>query len=154
MGIAIAATFAWTGLLAMIVGLGLRIHPRASLLIAVLGDVVAIATVLVLIGAPMVFGARLELYPSIATNYFLATAHRLIGGPYPFFWTPRWMYLVGSLTPLIPLGSLVALVAGFSAMPRARRTAAFVVAVASCLLAAYVAAGMYAVATTWGGVPL
>ena len=157
--ISVVGTFALSGLFAVIVvrmpGLGLREHPRASLVAALLGAAVAVATLVILIGAPVAFGmAGSEWWPAITTNYFLAMAHRLIDGPYPFFWTPQWMYVVGSLTPLIPLGAFVALAAGYSALPSARRTAAVIVIVACCLLVVYAVAGVYATAGAWAGVPL
>ena len=159
MAIAVAITLALSGLFALIVvwtpRLGVRQHRRLSLVAAILGTVVAIATLVVLIAAPVIYGmAGSEWWPSIVTSYFLAMAHRLIDGPYPFFWTPQWMYVVGSLTPLIALGAFVALAAGYAALPSARRTAVVIVTVALCLLVAYALAGVYAAAGIWGGVPL
>jgi len=56
--------------------------------------------------------------------------------------------------PPIALGAFVALVAGLSAMPSARRKSVVIVTVACSLLAAYLVAGVYAAARTWGGIPL
>jgi hypothetical protein len=155
---AVAATLALSGLLALVVvrapRIGVGKHQRASLVVAVLGAVVATATLAILIAAPLIYGARSEWWPSLLTNYFLAMAHRTVDGPYPFFWTPYWMYQVGSLTPMIAFGAFLALGAGYSARRLARRTALVVVTVACCFLAAYVVAGVYAVATTWSGVGL
>ena len=156
---AVAVTLAWCGLIALVMirapRFGLRKHPRVSLVVAILGAVVAGSVVVILIGAPVVFGmARPEWWPATVTNYYLAMAHRMIDGPYPFFWTPAWMYIVGSLTPLIAVGAVVALAAGISARKYARRTAAVIVVAASCLLVAYAVAGIYAAAGTWAGIPL
>ncbi len=156
--IALTATLALSGVFALVAvwmpRLGLRKHPLASLVVATLGAVVAMATIVVLIGAPVALGARPEWWPGIVTNYYLAMAHRVIGGPYPFTWTPGWTYLFGSLMPLIALGAFVALVAGLSAMPSARRKSVVIVTVACSLLVAYLVAGVYAAARTWGGIPL
>jgi hypothetical protein len=78
----------------------------------------------------------------------------VLGGAYPFFWSPPWAFRVGSLTPLIPAGAALALAAGYSARMNARRTAVVTMAFASCLLLAYAAAGAYAAAATWNGIIL
>ena len=157
--IAVAATLALSGILALVVvrapRIGVGKHQRESLVVALLGAVVATATLAILIGAPVVFGmAGSEWWTSIVTNYFLAAAHRIVDGPYPFFWTPYWMYQVGSLTPMIAFGASLALGAGYSARRLAPRTALVIMTVACCLLAAYLVAGVFAAASTRGGVPL
>jgi hypothetical protein len=157
--IGVTASIALSGLLALVVvrapGIGVWKHPRQALVVAVLGAVVATATLAILIGAPVVFGmAGSEWWTPIVINYFLAAAHRIFDGPYPFFWTPSWMYEVGSLTPLIAFGASLALGAGYSARRRAPRTAVVIMTMACCLLAAYVVAGVFAAASTRGGVPL
>lgn len=157
MGVAltVAGTLAASGLLALVVRPALRTRPRASLVVAVLGTAVAAATVVVLIGAAVMNGtAGSDWWPYTLTTYFLAMAHRLVGGAYAFFWTPRWMYSVGSLTPLVALGACIGLVAGLAALPRARKKAVLIVAVASFLLVAYVVSGAYAAAGTWDGIPV
>ena len=157
--IAVAGTVAFSWLFAMLIvrtpGVGVARHPRAALVAAMIGLLVATSAVVALIGAPMISGtAGRDWWPLILNTYFLAMANRLVGGPFPFFWTPHWMYAVGNLTPLIVLGGFIALIAGASALPRARRTAIAIVSTASCLLVAYLVAAVYAVAGTWGGVPL
>lgn len=157
--IALAGTLVFSGLFAFLLvrmpRLGVGKSTRASLITAILGALVATSALVTLVGAPVVFGmAWSEWWQPIVTDYFLAMAHRLIDGPYPFFWTPQWIYVVGSLTPLIALGACVAVAAGFAALSRARRTAVVIVTVACCLLIAYLVGGVYAAAATLGGVPL
>ncbi len=157
--ISVAATLAFSGLFALVVvrapRLGVRNHQRAALVVAVSGIVVATAVAGILIGAPLVFGfASWDWWPSIVTNYFLAMAHRVIGGPYPFNWTPSWIYFFGSLMPLIAFGAVVALAAGYSARSYARRASVVIMSVAFCLLVGFLAAGVYASAATRGGIPL
>src|SRR5260370_1022789 len=99
--IALTATLALSGVFALVAvwmpRLGLRKHPLASLVVATLGAVFAMATIVVLISAPVAFGARPEWWPGMVTNYSLAMAHRVIGGPYAFTWAPEWTYLFGRL---------------------------------------------------------
>jgi hypothetical protein len=156
--LALAGTLALGGLFAWAVvrtpHLGLGKHPHASLFAGVLGLVVAIVTLAVLVGATVVFDrAGPERWGYTMVTYFLAMASRFFNGPYASFWTPRWMYVIGSLTPLIALGASLALVAGLAARPVARRTAIVIVCVASCLLVAYVAAGVVTAIGSWNGVP-
>ena len=130
-------------------------RPGVSLVVAILGIVIASTAVAILIGAPIVFGtAWSEFGPWILTNYFLAMADRLVRGAFPFYWTPHWIYQVGSLTPLIALGAFLALRAGSVVRRSAPRAALVIVALACFLLIAYVVAGVYAVVTTRSGVPL
>jgi hypothetical protein len=157
--IAVVLTLVWSGIVAWVAvrvpRIGLGNHPRAALVVASVGVFMAGFVVWILVGSPGIFGMALsDWWPNIVTNYFMAMAHRLIDGPYPFFWTPPWMYPVGSLALLIPVGATLAIVAGYCARPYARRAAVVIVAVSCCLLAAYVAAGAFAVMSTWGGVPL
>jgi len=157
--ISVAATLAFSGLFALVVvrapWLGVGKHQRAALVVAVLGIVIATTVVLILMGAPVVFGfAHWDWWPSIVTSYFLAMAHRLVGGPYPFYWTPPWIYFFGSLMPLIAFGAIVALAAGYSVRSYARRASVVIMSVALLLLVGFMAAGVYASAATRGGVPL
>ena len=127
---------------------------RRSLLPALAGLILAGATLAVMIGAPVMNGmAGTVSWPNIAVTYFLAAGNRIAGSPYAFFWTPRWMYPVGSLTPLVALGAVIALASGWSAMRSARPAALVIVVVASCLLAFFVAAGVCAAANVWKGIP-
>jgi hypothetical protein len=107
------------------------------------------------VAAPLMSGGiSYALLPLIATDYFLALGHNLMGGEYPFFWTPLWVFRIGSLTPLIPAGAAFALAAGYSVRMHARRTAAVTVAMAGCLLLTYTAAGAYSAIVTWDGIAL
>src|SRR5450759_2266445 len=158
---ALAATPAASGCFAVLVVRapvpGLMSHPRASLLVAIFGAVLAAAVVLFQIAVPLTFGVTSSLWPPwIVTDHFLPTGNNLVllGGAYPFFWSPPWAFRVGSLTPLIPAGAALALAAGYSARMNARRTAVVTMAFASCLLLAYAAAGAYAAAATWNGIAL
>jgi hypothetical protein len=153
--LALLGTLAVSGLLALVVLRALRKNPRWALVAAILGFATAAATVVVLVTAPVIHGmAGTEVWPSTVTTYFLAMGNRLADGPYAFFWTPRWMYVIGSLTPLVALGACLALGAGLAARPVARKTAVVIVAVASFLLVAYVVSGAYAAAGTWDGIPV
>jgi hypothetical protein len=156
---ALAATLTASGCFAVLVVraplLGLMSHPRASLVVAIFGAVLAATVVLFQIAVPLTFGGTSSLWPPlIVTDYFLAMGHNLMGGEYPFFWSPLWVFRVGSLTPLIPAGAAVALAAGYSVRMYARRTAVVTVAMASCLLLAYAAAGAYTATVIWGGIAL
>lgn len=157
MGIAMAvvATLAASGLLALVVvrapRLGLMNHPRAALVAAVLGALLGTTVVLIQIGVPLTFGIPWQY---VVTDYFLAMGHRLLDGPFVFSWGPTWRYPVGSLTPLIPVGAVLALAAAYSAHRYARRTAVVIVTVACSLLVAFVVAGGYAAAATWDGIAL
>lgn len=116
-----------------------------------MGAAVAAAVVAIQVAAPLT--QRGDLF--IVADYFLAMAHRLVAdAPYPFAWTPGWVYAVGSLTPLIPAGSVLALVAGHPARRAGARTAICTMVVGSCLILGYVAAAVYSTWVWWNGVLL
>jgi hypothetical protein len=154
-----ASAIVASGLIAIIVVVvpfvGLRSHPRASLVASFAGTAVAVAVVVIQVATPLTQRQSISMTAYIVTTYFLAMAHRLIGdAPYPFFWTPAWVYAVGSLMPLIPAGGVLALAAGYPARRAARRIAIGTMVVGSCLLLAYVTGAVYAARATWDGIPL
>jgi len=153
---AAATVIVASGLFAIIVVatplVGLRRHARASLVASLAGAALAVAVVVVQVVALL---PHRELAAYIVTMYFLAMAHRLVqDAPYPFFWTPAWVYAIGSLLPLIPAGGVLALAAGHQAGRAARRIAIGTMVIGSCLLLAYVAGAVYAARATWDGIPL
>ncbi len=100
---------------------GLRHHPCASLLVSLLGAVLAGAVIVIEVAAPLTQGAPTFVWPGIAADYILAMAHILEDAPYPFSWTPHWVFWVGRLTPLIAVGGVLAVAAGYPARRTARR---------------------------------
>lgn len=150
-----AMTIVASGFLAIVVVampfVGLRSHPRASLVASVASAAIAVTAVAVHV-APLL--GRREEAAYILTNYFLTMVTRLVGAPYPFFWTPAWAYAIGGLMPLIPAGAVLALATGYCARRAAARTAVSAMVVGCCLLLAYVAGAVYAAVGTWNGVPI
>src|SRR5258708_38964668 len=137
MGVAISvvATLVASGCFALLAvranWFGLVNRPRASLVAAVFGAVLAVGVVMIQVAAPLMSGGiSYALLPLIATDYFLAMGHNLMGGEHPFFWTPLWVFRIGSLTPLLPAGAAFALAAAYSVRIHGRRTAAATVAMA------------------------
>src|SRR5258706_10035243 len=84
---------------------GLRTRPRASVIAAKVALLIAAAIIAIEVGSLFIFEVPPPLWSAVVTDYFLAMANRIVGGEYAFFWTPRWIYWVGSLTPLIPIGA-------------------------------------------------
>ena len=141
--------------------LGLRRYPRACLFVSLAGAVLAAALVIVDIAAPLTrwrFGYGLH---GFATDYFLAMAHlavplRLIQDtPYPFFWTPRWVFWIGSLTPLIPVGGAFAVAAGYAARRVTPQVWLVTVVIGFVAILIFIAAGVDAAwAISTYGIPL
>ena len=148
--LAASCSFAAVVVQAPLVGLANR--PHASLVVALCATVLAASVVVIQVALLLTFAGA--VWPAILTDYLLAMGHNVMGGVYPFFWSPPWVFRVGSLTPLIPAGAALALFAGYSARVYARRTAVATVFLAFCLLFAYAAAGAYASYATWGGIPV
>src|SRR5258708_12692408 len=141
MGVAISvvATLVASGCFALLAvranWFGLVNRPRASLAAAVFGAVLAVGVVMIQVAAPLMSGGiSYALLPLIATDYFLAMGHNLMGGEYPFFWTPLWVFRIGSLTPLIPAGAAFALAAGYSVRMHGRSTAPLTLPISVCAL--------------------
>jgi hypothetical protein len=108
----VSAVFAITPVRAPV--LGLRNHPRASIIAADMGLLIAAALIAVEAGAPFLFKVPWSLWPLVVTDYFLAMANRIVGGQFAFFWTPRWVYWVGSFMPLIAIGAASALATAYA----------------------------------------
>jgi len=148
----LSGLFAIAAVLAPVIGL--RRHTRTSLLVSLLGALLASTVIVAEVAAPLTQGEPSFVWRVIATDYFLAMAHMLEGAPYPFFWTPPWVFWVGRLTPLIPVGGMLAVAAGYPARRMAGRTGVAMMVVGSGAILAYAAAGAYAAQETWQGVGL
>jgi len=133
---------------------GLLHHRRVSLLVSLLGGALAGGVIVVEVAAPLSQGVPTFLWPGIAVDYILAMAHTLDDAPYPFFWTPHWVFWVGRLTPLIAVGGVLAVAAGYSANRTARRIPLVMMVFGCCAVLAYAAAGEYAAQATWHGILL
>jgi hypothetical protein len=133
---------------------GLRNYPQVSIIAADTALLIAAALIALEVGALLLFQVPRSLWPLVVTDYFLAMANRIVGGPFAFFWTPRWVYWVGNLTPLIAIGAALSIAAAYSTRDYAPRNARTVMTIAGCLLVAFVAGAVYAAVTTWGGIPL
>ena len=83
-------------------------------------------------------------------DYFLAMAHSLdAAAPYPFFWSPAWEYGLGTLTPLIAAGGLLAMVVGNQARRAGLRVAAIPLVIGASEVIAFL--GGFAVSAVWFG---
>ena len=161
MGVAFAAAMVLlvSGLVAVGVVLtpfvGLWRRPRASIRVSVTAAAVAAAAVGIQVAAPLTQGMPLGTLPALSTDYFLAMAHVLIrDSPYPFFWSPAWAFWVGTLTPLIAAGGVVAVAAGYPAGRATGRGGVVSMVIGFSAVLAYVVAAAHAAQETWSGIPL
>jgi hypothetical protein len=151
MGLAIvaAAVLLVSGLVALGVVwlpfIGLRRRPRASIRVSIAGAAVAAAAFGIQVAAPLAHGWPVAGWPWLLTDYFLAMAHFFSRDfPYSFFWSPAWEYNVGTLTPLIAAGGVVAAAAGLPALRAGRRGALVSMQVGFGAIALYVGGAAYA----------
>ena len=130
-------------------------RPRVSVVCAGLGLATAALVLGLMVAAPLVHGvAGRDNFIGIFFTYVLASNNRFFGGPYAFFWSAPWMYAVGSLTPLIAVSALLALVGGYYALPAYRRASIVSIVAAACLLVAFMAGEIYVLWTTRNGLPV
>jgi hypothetical protein len=88
-------------------------------------------------------------------DYFLAMAHAIQAEtPYPFYWTPGWAYVLGTLTPLVAAGGAFAVGAGYFALRAGARVAAVPLAVGVCAIVVYAVGATINSISSWHGVPL
>jgi hypothetical protein len=137
---------------ACVLRLGLARHPSALCVLSIAGAELALFTIAIQAAAPLLVEWPAAPTPGIWTTYFLAMAHFFnSNAPYPFYWTPPWMYRVGTLTPLIAVGGITALAFGLAA----RRARPRIVLVSGGLgLGATVAFVALAAMAARNGVPL
>jgi hypothetical protein len=140
---------------ACVLRLGLAQHPTVLCVLSIAGAELAFFTIAIQVAAPLLVQAPASPVPGNWTAYFLAMAHFFNSNvPYPFYWTPAWMYRVGILTPLIAVGGVTA-VAFAAAVRRARpRIALISGGVGLGATVAYVALAAMAASNTWSGVAL
>jgi len=144
----------FAGILVFAPLVGLAHHPRGSLAVCLLAATLAASVVAVHVGVPLSQRVPAFAWDGIATDYFLAMAHRLNGAPYPFFWSSPWVYQVGGLTWLIPVGGVLAVATAYPAHRAAQRLAPVLMVIGSLVVLAYVAAAVYASMATWYGIGL
>jgi hypothetical protein len=94
------------------------------------------------------------VWQGFGTDYFLAMAHRINGAPYPFFWSPPWVYQLGGLTPLVAAGAVLTMASAYSGRRAARKFSFVLIGMGALAVLAYVAAAAYAAVATWHGVPV
>ena len=132
---------------------GLVRHPKASLVVCVLAAGVALTVTAIQVTVPVT-----RLHPFawdwVATDYFLAMIHRFNGGPYPFFWTPPWVYEIGGLTPLLPISGALATIAAYAARRITRGLYVVPMSIGSTVLVLYAVAAVHAALETRFGVAL
>jgi hypothetical protein len=93
--------------------------------------------------------------PGIWTSYFLAMAHFInSAAPFPFAWSPPWLYRVGTLTPLTAVGGAMAVGFGLSARGFGGRRALASRVVGVAAVVAYAALAVMAAHDTSFGIPL
>jgi hypothetical protein len=130
---------------------GLRHHPRGCFWVSVAGASAAVGVVAMQLAVPLTQGTLLA-WPQ---NYFLAMAHSLNADtPYPFFWSPRWAYVLGTLSPVIAAGGLFALGAGYPALRAGHRGALASIAVGIGATLAFVLGAVLGSMDSWHGVPV
>jgi hypothetical protein len=158
MGVAIVATgvllvsTAAAAVLILAPSVGLGRHPRVSLWFGIYTAILTACMVAILFSAPL--NHQVPWTWVLPTDYFLAMAHRLANGPYPFSWTPGWMYTFGQWTWLIALGGVVTVAAALSARRESSGIAGVLMAAGLLAIVAYTLGAVYASIATWGGVPL
>lgn len=120
-------------------------HPRAALQVSASAAAITFAVIGVHVAVPIIHQAPGTTYPwlSIATDYFMAMGHRMSGTPYPFMWTPEWVYEVSVLTPLIAPGAMITVVAGFIARHENRAAASVLMAAGGLWVTALAVFGSY-----------
>lgn len=120
---------------------------RAWVWFSVAGAAVAAAVLVLQVMVPLNQGLVGFIWPG---DYYLAMGHWANPEvPYPFFWSPRWEYQLGTLTPLIALGGFFASVVGYHALQAGRRFAAIPFVIGACELLAFL--GGFAVSAVWFG---
>jgi hypothetical protein len=157
LGVARVATEVLLASVAVAVGLflapsvGLQRRPRACIWVSFSGAALSTVVLLTQVAFPLTQGALLA-WPQ---DYFLAMAHSFQPDtPYPFFWSQRWAYVLGTLSPLIAAGGVLALGAGYSALRAGERVAVLPTAVGVCSLVAFVIGAALTASWTWYGVPV
>ena len=73
--------------------------------------------------------------------------------PFPFTWEPIWVFLIGLLTPIVPLAGFATLAGGLSVVRTDYRSRPRILVGASAI-AVYILAGVVASALTWYGTDL
>jgi len=128
---------------------GLRRRPRACIWVSLLGAAVSAAVLVIQVGVPLTQGVLFG-WPQ---GYFLAMAHSFQADtPYPFLWSPRWAYVLGTLTPLMGAGGVLALGAGYPAVRAGERVAVLPFVLGVCALLAYMVGAALTAVWTWHGV--
>jgi hypothetical protein len=156
MGVAIAslimiaaATFV---ALPLVVGSDLtQRHQDAIRCVCVSGGSIGCLVVGIQLLLPFLLGLPLTQWDTVVTNYYLATAQLIHVAPYPFNWNSGWIYLIGLLTPLIPLGGLLSIAAS-SALRSNSGVTSIGRSVGAIAVAAFLVGSVHAAVETWYGV--
>jgi hypothetical protein len=133
---------------------GLWRHPRACTRVSIVGAVIAAIVLAVQVATPAALGSPLT-WSNVSTDYFLAMAHFFQPAfAYPFFWSPAWVYRVGTLTPLIAAGGVAAFGAGYAAFRAGERAAAVPMTVGLVAIVVFATTAAFAAQQTWRGIGL
>lgn len=140
---------------ASVIRLGLARHHSVLCVLSIAGAELALFTIAIQAAAPLLVEWPAAPTPGIWTTYFLAMAHfSNSNAPYPFYWTPPWMYRIGTLTPLIAVGGVTALAFGLAARRARPRIVLVSGGIGLGATVAYVALAAMAAGNTWGGLAL
>lgn len=133
-------------------GIHLRAHPRGFSRIGAWTGVGTSALVVVLVVSPILLVPP-RGWGSTLSAYFLAVAYQMGVAPFPFNWQPIWVFLIGLLTPIVPLAGFVTLAGGLS-LTRTGYGSRPRILVGAIAIAVYIVASAVASALTWHGVNL
>ena len=119
------------------------------------GAVTAIVVLTVQALAPIVARLPPAVWPYTVASYYLAMSHFVNArSPYAFFWTPAWVYPVGALTLLLPVGAILSLGGAWCAHRNSPRLALSLATIGALAGLAYVAGSAYAGVEGWNGIPV
>ena len=119
------------------------------------GAVAAIVILAMQAVAPVVARLPLTVWPYTVTSYYLAMSRVVnVRSPYAFFWTPAWVYPVGALTLLLPVGAILSLGGAWCARRTSPRLALSLGTIGALATLAYVAGSAYAAVEAWNGIPV
>lgn len=133
-------------------GVQLRAHPRGFGRISAWTGAMSSALVVVLVVSPILLIPP-QRWGSALSAYFLAVAYQMGMAPFPFSWQPAWVFLIGLLTPIVPLSGFVTLAGGLS-LARTGKGSRPRILVGLSAIAVYIVAGAAASALTWYGLDL
>ena len=131
-------------------------HPHRALWVSTAAAAMTIPVIGLHVAVPVINQFPHTGYPwqAIAIDYFMAIGHRIYDGPYALTWTPRWVYAVSAITPLIAPEAAATTVAAFWARREHQTTGSLLMAGGALTFIGFIAFASYVAIATRNGVPV